>query len=418
LTEDEESQSRWLERNLRLYFAYAVLARLYFWAPIFFLFFSAHFPVSQVLSLASLYYAAVVVLEVPSGYLSDRVGRTLTLRLSALAAVASYACFVFGGSSFAVFALAQGLIAISFSFASGTDVSFHFDTLAGLGRSGSFGEREAWIRSRGLLAMSAGALAGGAIATFDLRFAYALSLVSSIAMAGVVFALREPPRDSGVHHAGFVDQLGACLSHLATPALAWLFIYVVLQTTLEHVPYEFLQPYLAVVLGEAATHVRETPLLSGAFTAGVAFVAAFAARHSVALRDRFGLTAVLLAVTALQVGIIGAMGALFHALVLPLVLLRSCYPAISGVLVQAAIAPRIPQLQRATYLSLHSLAGRLGYAVVLYGLAVVAEGAPNDPATLAEMLRNCIGLAIVGWLVLVLTRRSLAGVDPLPASGE
>jgi len=396
-----------LERNLRLYFVYQLLARSYFWAPVFFLFFSARFPVSQVLGLASLYYAAVVVLEVPSGYLSDRVGRTPTLRLSAAAAVAAYACFVFG-ASFPVFGLAQVLMAVSFSFASGTDVSFHYDTLQGLDREASFAAREASIRSRGLLATSAAAVVGGGAAMVDLRFAYVLSLACAIAMGAVVALMREPPRDSAQQPVRILDQLGDCTRQLRRPMLGWLFAYVVLQTTLEHVPYEFVQPYLAAVLGEPATSVRETPLASGAVTAVIAGIAAAAAACSVWLRDRFGLGRVLLAVTALQGFIIAVMGWLYHPLVIPLIVLRSCHPAISGVLVHAAIAPRIPQLQRATYLSIHSLAGRLGYAAVLFGLARLGEGSPNDPATLASMLHACTALAIVGWIGLALTRRSLA----------
>ena len=97
-------------------------------------------------------------------------------------------------------------------------------------------------------------------------------------------------------------------------------------------------------------------------------------RRSIGLRDRFGLGRLLLGVTALQTLIIGLMGMVYHALVVPLILLRSCYPAISRVLVNAAIAPRVPELQRATYLSLHSLAGRLGYAGVLYTLSVIGSG--------------------------------------------
>jgi predicted MFS family arabinose efflux permease len=360
-----------------------------------------------VLGLASLYYAAVVVLEVPSGYLSDRMGRIPTLRLSAGAAVAAYACFVFG-ASFPVFGLAQVLLAISFSFASGTDVSFHYDTLQGLEREESFAVREAHIRSRGLLATSAAAVAGGGVGMIDLRFAYVLSLICAIAMGVVVVLMREPPRDCARQPGRIVDQLADCARQLRRPMLGWLFAYVVLQTTLEHVPYEFIQPYLAAVLGEPATSVRETPLASGVVTALVAGIAAIAAGGSVWLRDRFGLGRVLLAVTALQGFIIAVMGWLFHPLVIPLILLRSCHPAISGVLVHAAIAPRIPQLQRATYLSIHSLAGRLGYAVVLLGLARLGEGAPNDPGTLASMLQWCTALAIVGWIALALTRGSLA----------
>ena len=86
---------RSLERNLQLYGWYFPLSRTYFWSPIFFLFFSERFSIEQILQLQSLYYVSAVVLEVPSGYLSDRVSRTATLLMSALASVLSYALFFF-----------------------------------------------------------------------------------------------------------------------------------------------------------------------------------------------------------------------------------------------------------------------------------------------------------------------------------
>lgn len=398
-----------LERNLRLYGWYFPLARSYFWAPVFFLYFSERFPIDQVLALQSLYYFTVVALEVPSGYLSDRVSRTVTLQLSALAAVASYTLFYFGGASFGSFAAAQVFIAVSFSFASGTDASFHYDSLAALGREREYADREARLGGRALFAGSACALAGGAAGMIELRVAYGLSLVVAVLLLPIVLAMREPPR-YGEAAPGFLRQLGSCLGQLRTPVLAWLFVYVILQTSLEHVPYEFAQPYVATVLGESATRVQNTPLAMGAVSAGIAFVAAFAARASVRLRDRLGFARALLGVTALQTVVITLMGLVVHALVIPLILLRSVYPAISRVLVNAEVAPRIPQLQRATYFSIHSLAGRLGYAAVLFVLSRIGAGEANDPQTVATMLHFCTALAVAGWLVLTLSRGALRSI--------
>ena len=51
--------------------------------PVFFLYFSSHLSLSEVLRLEALYCLAVVVLEAPSGYFSDRVGRrTLRVKFS------------------------------------------------------------------------------------------------------------------------------------------------------------------------------------------------------------------------------------------------------------------------------------------------------------------------------------------------
>ena len=61
------------------------LFNCFFWMPVFSLFFNEHLTVAQVLRLEAIYYVAVVVLEVPSGFCSDVVGRKPTLLISSLA---------------------------------------------------------------------------------------------------------------------------------------------------------------------------------------------------------------------------------------------------------------------------------------------------------------------------------------------
>ncbi|MFB6262202.1 MAG: MFS transporter, partial [Bradymonadaceae bacterium] len=72
------------EANARRYPWYAALYSAFFWMPIFFLFFAEFVSLGRVLTLEAIYYAGVVCLEVPSGYVSDAVGRRGTLAVSAL----------------------------------------------------------------------------------------------------------------------------------------------------------------------------------------------------------------------------------------------------------------------------------------------------------------------------------------------
>ena len=85
-----------MERNLKLYPVYQACRNTFFWVPVFFLYFAAALPLDQVLLLEAVYYLGVVVLEVPSGFFSDVVGRRLTLLISSLAFLAGYMLFFFG----------------------------------------------------------------------------------------------------------------------------------------------------------------------------------------------------------------------------------------------------------------------------------------------------------------------------------
>ena len=62
--------------------------------------FASKFSISEVLLLESVYYIAVVILEVPSGYVSDRMGRRPTLMAAAALLGLSYILFFLGDSFF------------------------------------------------------------------------------------------------------------------------------------------------------------------------------------------------------------------------------------------------------------------------------------------------------------------------------
>ena len=402
-----------LNRNLRLIPWYALAFRAFFWNPVFFLFFNSHFTVPEVLRLEAIYYAGVVLLEAPSGYFSDVVGRRITLIIAALGACAGHALFFFG-DGFYCFAAAQLCLATGISFNSGTITAIHYDSLDALGLESEFGAREAVVERNGFLAEAISALLGGLAAVIQLRYAYGLSFVAAMAALVVVLGMREPAlhRKQAAVGPGFTHQLRLCVGYARKPGLLWLFAFVVLMTVLNHVPFEFYQPYTQQVVGEQILTGAQTPAATGVIAFVTLLAATFVAARSMRIRDRFGLPAALLVALSLQVLIIGVMGLLFHPLVLLLVLLRSCPRALMAAPLNAAIAPEIPQQQRATYLSLQSLAGRLAFSGVLVALSLLAQYAGKDGAgALLLMLRASFLLGVVGLIGLGLTSRRLKRLD-------
>ena len=142
MTREPEQDARKLEGNLKAYTLYLLGREGYFWMPVFFLYFSAHLPMAEVLLLEAVYYISVVALEVPSGWASDRFGRRPTLILSSLAMLASYLLFFLFPGVWWVWAIAQVLLAAGLALASGTDTSLLYDTLAAMGREEEYGERK------------------------------------------------------------------------------------------------------------------------------------------------------------------------------------------------------------------------------------------------------------------------------------
>jgi len=391
-----------MERNLKLYPAYAAAFSAHFWLPVFFLYFQSHLTVADVLRLEALYYLAVVVTEVPSGYFSDAIGRRVTLIVAAASATLAHA-FFFLGDSFFVFALGQVFLAMGMAFNSGTDTALHFDTLARLDRKDEYAGREARVARLTFLGSGIAALLGGFVATFGLRNAYALSLVGGLAALALAIAMKEPHIPGGGGAATlrvFAARFREALGELRQPTLRWLSAYAVVMIVLNHLPYEFYQPYLERLLAGAALSESATPMSSGAVTLVTMLIASQVAGKSIALRDRIGLVPVLLLGAGLQCAIIVAMAVVIHPLIVFLILLRSCPRALMTAPRNAAVNPLIDESHRATFLSLESLAGRLAFSGTLWGLAAVGAGENDFRAALsAAALIAIAGLAILAFTV-------------------
>ena len=384
-----------LTRSVRLYPIYAPLAQAYFWLPVFFLYFNQHMPIEQVLRLEAIYYVAVVILEVPSGYLSDILGRRLTLLISAVSAIFAYALFFVGGS-FDVFVLAQIGLAASMAFRSGTDTSFHYDLLKCLGREDAYPQREARITRNVFIASAGAALLGGVVSIYALRVAYGFSFLTACVAFVLVLLFAEPDREPSSERqaSGFFPQIRACLAYLSQPVLGWLMLFSVFMTVVNHIPYEFYQPYIQLLGAQAPT-----PLLTGLHTALTMGIAAWFAKQSIRLRDHFGTRSALMLSAGVQVVLISLMGFFFHPVVALLLAFRSVPRALMIAPLNAATVPRLQQHHRATYLSIQSLIGRLSFSLCLALLAGVSSSEGLDVA-LSHTLLHCAVFAIAGCVVL------------------
>jgi len=401
-----------LERNVRLYPRYAGLFNGLFWLPVFFLYFLQRLPLQEVLLMESLYYGAVVLLEVPSGYVSDVLGRRAVLLMGALSLVLAYGTFCLG-TSFSALAVAQALLAVGVAFNSGSDTSFHYDSLTGLGRREEFAAREAVVARVSLVSGAVAALVGGVVGAFDLRLAYALSLVGAVLMVLHVIAFVEPAPQRPDTARGFVHHLGACMGHLRNSSLRWLTLFAVLMTVLNHVPYELYQPYLRLVGKGSVLTDTGVPAVAGVHVFLTMLVGAWAAHRSVRLRDRIGLARTLLLCALVQVMIIAAIGAVLSLPVVGLVLLRGVPRGLMTAPLSAAVAPLVGDSTRATFLSLQSLAGRLAFSGVLFALAsFLPDGGAVDWPSVALMARASTVLGVVGIVMLALS----AGALSLPES--
>tara|TARA_R110002073_G_scaffold154858_8_gene310082 strand:+ start:4944 stop:6188 length:1245 start_codon:yes stop_codon:yes gene_type:complete len=392
-----------MEKNLKFYPYFQACASLHFWLPVFFLYFQSVLTVREVLILEAVYYWSVVTLEVPSGYFSDRIGRRPTLQIAAVAWTVAYLLFA-TTASFMWFAFAQVFLAVGISFRSGTDSSILYDSLQALDRSDEVGEYEGIGQSYGFYATAAACLVGGILAGIDLRFAYLLSAIGSVLTLWIVWQMSEPPRYKDETQLTFTSQFVGCVAQLKHPALRWVSIFVVVITVLNHVPYEFFQAYLDILIdryefADRGTYAM-TPLVASLHVAVTMLIAGWASRRSMGLCEKLGAKWTLLAAMLLQVGLIASMAISVHPMIAILLLLRSTPRGLMTPIINATVHPHLGSDMRATFLSLQSFAGRLCFGGALLVTSFFTAGVEK---LTAENLFSILAVyAIVGLVMLMI----------------
>lgn len=392
-------------RNLKLYPYYVVCIHAMAWVGIFFLFFSSYLTLSEILLLEAVYYISVVILEVPSGYFSDKIGRRITLVCSAIFFSSGYLIFYFS-SSFEFFAMGQIAIAAGMAFLSGTDTSFHYESLVASNLENEYAEREAKIHQKMSLASGIAVLIGGFLGIFALKYAYLASFVTAFIALIIALNFKEPSTKSLANETPtFFKQLRLCLNYLYIKPLGWIFGFSVFLYILAHIPYEFYQPYLDLLEKKGELIIGFTPLISGIIYWITRMFAAWAAGYSVQWRNKIGLYKLMLIAVVIQVLIMGAMGAYLSFFIIGLILCRSISNSLVKAPINAEISPRVKAEQRATYFSIQSLISRLGFSALLF---IISISVAKDELVSWPVYQNIMLLCAAGALLIALVLFALA----------
>ncbi|SLN40276.1 MFS transporter [Pseudooctadecabacter jejudonensis] len=399
-----------MARNITLYRWSRFLRNLIFWQAVWFLYFQNVLSAAEAILLYAVYDVAVTLLEVPSGYMSDRLGRRKTLILSAIAACAGAVCLSIG-DTFAMFALGQILIGVGGAFASGTDEAMLFESLAATDRTDEIEAQEvtAWRYSFTALALSA--LTGGAMVLIDPRLPFIAGALAAAALLGVTWRMVEPPHTTALPEGGEMLRLRHIASHFRNPVLSWIFALWVLMYGFSHLPFVFGQPFILEALTEWGL-AASAPLVSGGVSATMMIVSVAVSLVAVQARAALGLAPLLLGAFGVQLLIIATMAITDSALVLVILLLRMVPDALSRPFILGRIQPLLSDDSRATWLSLKSFVGRLGFAAALtLGAVSTSDVGAMPHADIAGILATATLFGLVALVTLAFAARKI-DLDP------
>lgn len=213
----EPDSSTRVSRNFWKIFALKFLGEFLPIAPVLILFYSANgLNSTQIFTIQAAFHLAVLLLEVPSGYLADVVGRRKTLVIGAIFFPLGLALYA-AGRSFAAFVFAEVILAISVSMRSGCDSAMLFDSLRRLGRQGEYKRFEGICALVARSGTAVSALAGGLLAMIFLRLPFLVNVGSALFMPAVALALAEPERETRRSKNPLRDILGICRYCLQQP---------------------------------------------------------------------------------------------------------------------------------------------------------------------------------------------------------
>jgi MFS family permease len=370
------------------YYAYTVTTNASFITAVWILFVRAQgLSFAAVGALNSLFWATLVLGEIPTGYLGDRAGRRNSM-LVGTALIASMTVAMAYSATFLQFAVVYGLWALGETFRSGSGDAWLYDLLVeeGLG-GGDFARVKGRATGLGLAVGAVAAPVGGALADVSFRYAF---FASAVATGLGIPVLLTVPESGGGPDADFTARaaLGVVRRRLARPPLRAFVLYFALLFGVFQMTYIFDQPVardaaLAVGVPESATRTAV-----GVVYAGFTAVSAVVSYYTGAIHDRLGVRRWFLFAPLLVGATFLALWWL-PALAVPAFFLARAVNTATVTLGTQYLNDRIESAGRATTLSAASMA--LSLAAIPFELSGGA---------LADLLSPVRALAVFGGVLL------------------
>ena len=146
---------------------------------------------SEIFMLKSIYSIAMVVAELPSGYLADVWGCRRTLLVGAILGTIGITIYSLS-SGFLSFCMAEVILGVGFSCVSGADSAMLYDSLKANKREDEYIKYEGRITSAGNFSEALAGVLGGLLATISLRTPYFFQIFVAAIAIPAAYLLIEP----------------------------------------------------------------------------------------------------------------------------------------------------------------------------------------------------------------------------------
>ena len=169
----------------------------------------------EIFILKAIYSVAVVIMEIPSGYMADVWGRKKTLVLGSILGSAGFLIYSFS-FGFWAFVVAEIVLGIGHSFVSGADSAMLYDSLKVTGKSEEYVKQEGRITSAGNFAEAIAGVIGGFLAAISLRTPFYFQFAVAFIAVPAALTLIEPK----LHESKVVVTIKGLVQNIRTTFLS------------------------------------------------------------------------------------------------------------------------------------------------------------------------------------------------------
>lgn len=354
-------------KNIKTYYFYSTFAELLILGPILVLFLIAKgLSFTEIMVLQSISAIAVVLFEVPTGAVADKIGRKESILLGALLWAISLGFYVVG-RSFPMFILAEVTFSLGATFKSGADNALIYDSLKVMGRESEFQSIEGKARSFALYAQAVGSIIAGFVYEVNRNLPFLISVIFMLVTIVITLRFEEPPIEGKVGKYGinYIEQIKESgkfiISHEKIKAII---IFTMMFFIFYRTAFFYYQPYMEAV----KIPVRYFGILFFVFN----ITAAFASKRSHWIMDKtkpktLTFMALLMIISFVLMGTVKVWFGVFA------ILFQQVARGIYRPVTTKYLNKHIPSDKRATVLSFQSLACNMSVAIAFPIMGILKD---------------------------------------------
>jgi MFS family permease len=361
---------------------------------------------TEILLLQALFSLATLLMEFPSGYLSDKLGYRFALNLACLFGITGWTTYTLA-SSFSGVLVAEIQLGISYAFISGADSALLYETLRHEGREEDYAKHDGRMTAWAQAGEAAGAVGAGVLYAWMPLLPFLLQIgvwITALAICRNLKDIPTAPRQTISHLQEAVSI--ARKAFLQNPGLRYSILFAALLGLASFYPVWLIQPYMQSL---------NIPLAwFGPIWAVANLCVSFGSLISHRIQYHLGARGTPLLLLVLIVA--GYAGLALNQMMwsFTFYFLLTIMRGIQGPFLRLALQKQSQRHERASMLSLKSLTFRLGFVITAPLVGMLADRSSLSFCFLVLMITQGLLISIVIRPFL----RSTASIWVLPVNSH